>query len=133
MNFSIESLLLAIIGVVVGAAFSFTYAKRQQKGADKKSETLIREAEKKAEKLVNQAESDAEKRRASLLKESEERQVFLRELEKSLQQREATLDKRLQEIEKSRLDWEKKNTEVLQIKEAVREIREKQEASLERI
>ena len=130
-------LLNAIIAALVGAgagAFGYSsYNRSQSKNLDKKAESLIQEAEKKAEKAIKQAELDAEKRRGELLKEAEERQAFLRELEKSLQQRESGLDKRLQDLERSRLEWERKNTEVVQIKDAVKEIREKQEASLERI
>ncbi|MEI6477640.1 MAG: ribonuclease Y [bacterium] len=133
MGFLIEGIVAAVAGLAVGGGAVFAVLKKNQKGGNKKAEAAIREAEKKAEQMVKEAAAEAEKRRTSLLKESEERQVFLRDLEKSLQQRESNLDKRLQEIEKSRLEWEKKNDEVVKIKEAVREIRDKQEASLERI
>ncbi|MBU6388956.1 ribonuclease Y [Patescibacteria group bacterium] len=127
------ALISGIIGLLVGGAGYFVYSKRQQQTADQKAEALLHEAEKKAEKRLKEVDAEAEKRRQELLKESEERQVFLRDLEKSLQQRENNLDKRLQDIERSRAEWEKKNAEVVQVKDAVREIREKQEASLERI
>ena len=122
-----------IVGGGVGGVGVFQLAKRRQGTVDEKSEQLLKDAEKRSEKLVKEAEAEAEKRRTALLKEAEERQGFLRELEKSLQQRETGLEKRLQEIEKSRMEWEKKNDEVVKVKEAVRDIRDKQEASLERI
>jgi ribonuclease Y len=133
MDLNGASISLAVLGIAVGAAVSFVLSKGRQQKGNKKAEALVKEAEKKAEKLLQTTTAEAEKRRVSLLKEAEDRQVFLRDLEKSLQQRESTLDNRLKEIEKSRMDWEKKNEEVLQLKEAVRQIREKQEASLERI
>lgn len=133
MTSGVLTLVAAIVGAAVGAVGYGGYSRTQSKQSDKKAEALLQEAEKKAEKAIKQAEIDAEKRRGELLKEAEERQAFLRELEKSLQQRESGLDRRIQELEKTRLEWERKNAEVVQIKDAVKEIRDKQEASLERI
>ncbi len=129
----VYALLALLVGVGAGWVVAAAALRKAQKASTTKTETLVDEAQKKAEKLILQAESDAEKRREALLKESEERQAFLRELEKSLQSRELALDKRSTDLEKLRAEWEAKNTEVLQIKDAVREIRDKQEASLERI
>jgi ribonuclease Y len=127
------ALLAAILGGTGGWFASNAKNKKARHQSDTKTEELVSDAQKQAEKIIRQAESDAEKRRQSLLKESEERQVFLRDLEKTLHQRELSMDKRSEDIEKSRSEWERKNGEVIQLKEAVREIRDKQEASLERI
>jgi ribonuclease Y len=108
-------------------------SQRGKAGVDSKAEGILKDAQKKADKLTQQAEQDIEKRRQTILKEAEERQEFLRGLEKSLQSREHIVDKRLNETEASRKEWETKNEEVLQIKEALKDIREKQQASLERI
>jgi ribonuclease Y len=102
-------------------------------GAEKRTSGKAKVSDKKAEKMIKEAEEAAEKRKNELLKEAEERQKFLRELEKSLQTREGNLDKRTDELERLRLDWEKKNDDLVKVKDAIREIREKQEASLERI
>lgn len=102
-------------------------------GAEQRNRGRAKNSDKKAEKMIREAEEAAEKRKNELLKEAEERQKFLRELEKSLQTREGNLDKRTEEIERLRLDWERKSDELVKVKDAVREIREKQEASLERI
>jgi len=126
----LSGLLVGGIGAGVGVT---ALNRRRLASTDHVADTKIAEANKQAAKLIAAAEAEAEKRRVTLVKESEERQAFLRELEKTLQHREGSLDKRLAEIEKSRLEWETKNNEVLQLKEAVREVRERQEASLERI
>jgi ribonuclease Y len=126
----LTGLLVGGLGAGVGVT---TLIRRRQASGDQVADTKVADAEKKASKILAQAEVEAEKRRQSLLKEAEERQTFLRDLEKTLQSREGSLDKRLAEVERTRLDWEKKNEEMLQIKEAVREVRERQEASLERI
>lgn len=102
-------------------------------GAEARNKGRASISDKKAEKMIKEAEEAAEKRKTQLLAEAEERQKFLRELEKSLQTRESNLDKRTEELEKIRLDWERKNDEIVKVKDAIREIREKQEASLERI
>lgn len=118
--------IVLLVGIVAGLAVGFLVSERRVA-------TKSKGAEKEAEKIVKKAQEDAEKRRADLMKEAEDRQKFLRDLEKSLKDREETLNKRGDEAEKLRLEWERKNEEVIQIKDAVREIREKQEASLERI
>jgi ribonucrease Y len=117
---------LLLAGLAAGVAVGFIVNERRVSGKSKS-------AEKEADKIVNKAKEDAEKRRLDILKETEERQEFLRELEQSLQKREEQLTKRAEEADRLRLEWERRNGEVLEIKEAVREVREKQEASLERI
>lgn len=129
----VYAVLAAIAGTFVGAIGYAGSARRRQASINNKTQALVREAEKKAEKLIEETEAEAKKRRQELLREAEERQIFLRDLEKSLHTRENALNKRSDDIEKSRQEWEKKNEEVLMIKEAVREVRDKQEASLERI
>ncbi|HSI20913.1 MAG TPA: ribonuclease Y [Verrucomicrobiae bacterium] len=120
-----ESIVL-LVGIIAGLASGFLVSERRVS-------TKSKGAEKEAEKIVKKAQDEAEKRRSDLLKEAEERQEFLRDLEKSLKNREESLNKRGIEMDRLRVEWEQKNAELVQIKEAVREIREKQEASLERI
>ena len=119
-------IVLVILGLAIGAGGGFFVN-------DSKNKNRNKGAEKEAEKLIKKAQEDAEKRRTELLKEAEDRQKFLRELERSLQTREENLDKRTNDVEKGRQEWERKNSEILEIKDAIKEIREKQEASLERI
>jgi ribonuclease Y len=118
--------IVLLVGIVAGLMAGFLVSERRVS-------TKSKGAEKEAEKIIKKAQEDAEKRRSELMKEAEERQAFLRDLERSLKDREISLNKRADESERLRLEWERKNEEVLQIKDAVREIREKQEASLERI
>ena len=133
MNPTVNALLAALFGMVVGGLFYYYYSKLQQSRSDQRADAIIIEAQKKSDRLLQEAGKEADRRRAALVKEAEDHQAFLRELEKSLHQREISVDKRSDDIEKSRQEWERKNEDVLKIKEAVREIREKQEASLERI
>ena len=109
-----ESFVLAL-GIIAGLAVGFILSERRVS-------TKARAAEKEAEKIIKKAQEDADKR-----------QAFLRELEDSLKEREKLINKRGDETDKLRLEWERKNEEVIEIKDAIREIREKQEASLERI
>jgi ribonucrease Y len=111
-------LLSGLVGLGVGFGF-YVLANRKNTG-------LIEQAHKEAAKQIKAAEIEAEKRKQTILSEAEDRQKFVKGLEQSLQSRE-------QHVEKLRQEWEHKNDEVLTIKEAVKEIREKQEASLERI
>jgi ribonuclease Y len=132
-----SNVLAVLLGAAVGGGlgiFLYTrFTRRSVEQADEKAKSVIAAAEKRGQKVLEQAEVAAAQKRQEILKETEERQRFLRELEKSLQSREESLDRRLSEAEKLRQDWEKKNEEVLQVKDAVKDIREKQERSLEKI
>lgn len=118
--------VIALVSAGVGAFVTFILS--SQFGTNSKNA-----AERRSKQLLKEAESEATKRRDTILKEAEERQSFVKELEKSIQQREQQLTKRLEDSERLRKEWEIKNDDVVKIKEAVREIRDKQEASLERI
>lgn len=132
-----SGLIFTLLGLVVGGAAGFGglffYSKKNNVREDKKADSIIKVAEKKAEKIAEQAQAVAEQKRKEILKEAEERQIFLKGLEQSLQSREESVDRRLSESEKLRHDWEKKNSEVEQIKDAVRDLRDKQQSSLEKI
>lgn len=117
---------IAVIAAVVGSALGFGAAGRVQSGKRD-------QAAKEAAKMVKEAEEQAEKRKAELLQEAEERQKFMRDLEKSIQTREEQANKRLEDLDTQRSDLEKKAEELEKLKDAVKGIREKQEASLERI
>lgn len=118
--------VIAVVAVLLGGAGGFVTSQRTNKNQSAK-------IEKEAAKMLKEAEEQAGKRRAELLKEAEERQRFVRELEKSIQNRESQADKRLEDLERQRKEWDHKNEELTKLKEAVKDIREKQEASLERI
>jgi ribonucrease Y len=127
--------LIVVLGLGTGLGFVVSQFLRKSgtRNSDSLAKKVMDDAQKKADALLAQAESQANREKVGLLKEAEDRQSFLRDLEKSLQSREESYEKRMQEIERSRSEWEKKNEEVLQLKDAVRDIRDKQEASLERI
>jgi ribonuclease Y len=117
---------IAAIALIIGGGAGFVAAQKSGKG---KSE----QAEKQAAKILKEAELSADKRKNELLQEAEERQRFVKDLEKSIQNREQQAEKRLEDADRQRREWEQKNDELTKLKEAVKDIREKQEASLERI
>lgn len=118
--------IIAGLTALIGVGGGYVAASRTQKD---KSESAANEAA----KLIKKAEAEADKRKTELLAEAEERQKFVRDLEKSIQNRESQLAHRLEDLERQRVSLEKKNDEAAKIKEAILEIRTKQEASLERI
>jgi ribonuclease Y len=117
---------IAVIAALLGGAGGFVVSQ-----STKKNQTA--QAEKEAAKMIKAAEEQADKRKSEMLAEAEERQRFVKDLEKAIQNREQQADKRLEDAERQRKEWEHKNDELTKLKEAVKEIREKQEASLERI
>ena len=119
-------IVIGLIAALLGAGAGVVISGRTNQG---KAEQIAKQTK----KTIEEAERAAEKRKAEILAEAEERQKFVRDLEKSIQNREGQVAHRLEDLDKQRRDLDAKNEELGKLKEAVREIREKQEASLERI
>jgi len=118
--------IIALVAVLVGGGAGVAVTSQRGKGK-------ANQADKEAARLLKDAEAQAEKRKNELLHEAEQRQNFVKDLEKAIQIREQQADKRLEDLERQRKEWEQKNDELTKLKDAVKDIREKQEASLERI
>lgn len=121
-----EMVFAVLAGLVLGGGVSVSFSNRMS--GQKRTQ-----AEKESARLIKDAQEQAEQRKAELLKEAEERQKFMRDLEKSIQNREEQANKRLEDLERQRHEYELKGQELEKLKTTVKEIRDKQEASLERI
>ncbi len=138
------SILLVVIGLVVGFGVSFLINYLRGNLISKKSEAMIRQAQKEIEKLKRDAaieqKEEAHKVKMDLDKEIREKKDELKESEKRLLQREASIDKRDEMYQKreTALDerenkLSEKQEEIQNEKSKVEEIKKEQLDLLEKI
>ena len=129
--------ITAILGVVVGGVLGFVLYQalvgKKAKGAKAKAEKIIDEARTKEKELLLSTKDESLKMKNEAEKEIREKSKYVENVEKELRKREQSLDSRFDNVEKSRKDIEKKGGEIEKIKTALKEVRVKQEKSLEKI
>ena len=144
MNSIFFSILLVIIGLVVGIAITFVINLLKENSASKKAEKLLEQAKKDAEKFKRDAileqKEEQHRLKMELDKEIKEKKEEIKETEARLLQRESNMDKRDEMYQKRELaldERESKLTESLdevQIeKSKVEEIKKEQLELLEKI
>ncbi|MDO8471950.1 MAG: ribonuclease Y [bacterium] len=131
------NILYVLLSLLVGGGFGFTIAKSGRRNLDVKAEQkakeIIREAELKERELLDHAKEQGEQAKTQAKAEYEDKQKYLLSLEKQLREREQTLDQRGIEQDGSRKDIEKKYDEIISLKDSLKELRVKQEESLQKI
>ena len=138
------SILLVIIGLVIGLVASFIINKVRGDNISKKSEAMINQAKKEIEKLKRDAaieqKEEAHKLKMDLDKEIREKKEEIKESENRLLQREASIDKRDEMYQKreNALDerenkLSEKQEEIQVEKSKVEEIKKEQLELLEKI
>jgi len=129
--------ITAILGVVFGGVLGFvlwqTLVGKKAKGATAKAEKIIDEARTKEKEMLLATKDEALKMKNEAEKEIREKSKYVEDVEKELRKREQSLDSRFDNVERSKRDVEKKSEEVEKIKTALKEVRVKQEKSLEKI
>lgn len=144
MNETIFSILLFIIGLIVGIVLLLVINYLRNKEKEKKADSIIDKAKKEADKLKRETlfetKEEVNKLKIEADKEIKEKKNEVKESEDRIFQREKNLDKRdeimqsrekgLEEREKNLL---KKQDEIQEIKNKTEEIRREQLEELERI
>lgn len=129
--------IIALVAVVAGAAAGYGGAavvlKRKHGDIDERAEEKLKNAKNEAEDIVLKAKQEANKVADEARKEEQERRKEIAETEKRIVTREESLDKKLEELEKKTERLQREEHEIDEIKTKILEIREKQEASLEKI
>ena len=133
MHITLIALFGAIFGAAIGVAATTVASRRNSVVAERKASAILEKADERKRETLRVGELEAKERRREILSETEERQAFLRELEKTLQSRELSLESRTSDIEKGRLEWERRNEEVVVVKEALKLAKDQQDVTLERI
>ena len=141
MEFNVLCVIMAIIGLVVGAVADTFYRKNV-------SEKKVGSAEEEAKRILNDAIRTAEnKQREAMVeakeailtarneweKEEKERRSDLQKQEHRLQQKEENLDRKTDNIEKKEETLQKKLTELDAAREEAEALKDQQRAELERI
>ena len=144
MNNVLFSILLVVIGLIVGYGISFLINLLSGNIASKKAEKLIEQAKKDIEKIKRDAaieqKEEAHKAKMDLDKEIREKKNELKETENRILQRESSIDKREEMYQKRELALDERESklserqEEIQVeKSKVEEIRKEQLDLLEKI
>ena len=144
MNNVLFSILLVVIGLIVGFCISLAINFLKGNNAEKKAEKLIGQAKKDIEKLKREAaleqKEEAHKAKMDLDKEVREKKAEIKESENRLLQRESSLDKREEMYQKRELSLDErdnklseKQEEIQKEKSKVEEIKKEQLDLLEKI
>ena len=138
------SILLVVVGLIIGLAVSFLINYLRGKAVSKKADAMINQAKKEIEKLKRDAaieqKEEAHKMKMDLDKEIREKKDELKESENRLLQREANIDKRDEMYQKRESALEEresklseKQEEIQNEKSKVEEIKKEQLDLLEKI
>ncbi len=144
MNSIVISILLVVVGIIVGLVGALIVNSLKGNMASKKADNLINQAKKEIEKLKRDAameqKEEARKMKMDLDKEIREKKDEIKESENRLLQREASIDKRDEMFQKREagLDereekLESRQLEIQEEKSKVEEIRKEQLDLLEKI
>lgn len=125
------SILLVVIGLIVGCGISFLINLLRGNMASKKADKLIEQAKKDIEKLKRDAaleqKEEAHKARMDLDKEVREKKDEIKELENRILQRESSIDKREEMYQKRELALDERESKLSLKKDEIQEERSKVE------
>lgn len=126
-------ILLAIIGVVLGAGGSYAYSQKKGANAGAAADKIVADAKHKAGEIVLKAKDEALKIADEVKKEDDERRKEFKKAENRILDRESNLDRKLDELDKRSERLRKQEDEVESLKNEIRDIRTKQQDKLEKV
>ena len=145
MNIIIETILAAVIAVIIGAGAGYTVRKRSAEAQIGSAETeakrivsdAVTEAEAKAEatkkERLLEAKDEINRLRQDLDRETKDRRNEISRQERRVVQKEENLDRKLESLEKKEEQLARKESRIDKTQAAVDEMHEKQKTELERI
>lgn len=133
----ISIILGSIAGLMVGGVlafilFSVTNNKKISRAKDK-AEKIVEDAKTKEKEILLSARDEALKEKENAKKEYETKERYLEKIENDLRRRESSIDSRFNDIDKSQKSIKEKEKQIEETKQLLRDLRKKQEESLERI
>lgn len=133
----INLILTAIAGVLVGGIAGFSIWKvmtgNKIANANAKADKIVEEAKTKQREMLLEAKDTAIKEREESKKEVDKKGKYLEDLERELRRKESNIDNRFDEVDKRGKAIATKEKQIEDIKDTLRELRAKQEKSLEKI
>ena len=133
MNILIVGLAALIVGGVLGFVILRLVSGRKINGAKIRADKIVFEAKTQSKEFLVEAKDEALKFKEEIKKELAPKEKEIADLERSLRNREVGLDRKFDQLEFERKNLVKKGSEVDNIKQTLRDLRTKQEESLERI
>ncbi len=127
------TIVLTIVGLVVGAGGSYGYTRRTSGKAAEDAKKELAKAKKEAEAVIKKAEEEANRRIDEARKEEQKRRNETKEIEQRLLDRQDSMDKKLDELDKRGESLRKGEDEIEALKNEIRDIRAKQQEKLEKI
>ncbi|MFZ4860835.1 ribonuclease Y [Sphingobacterium sp. Mn56C] len=121
MELSISIILSLLIGVVIGRYLLQMLFKKQEKEANEKAASIIKEAEKQAEHVKKQRQLEAKEKflqlKAEHEKEVNQRNNTVNQKENTIRQKEQSLNQKLENLNREKQDLEAKNKKLDQLVE----------------
>src|SRR5690554_1449584 len=138
---TIESLIYAILGLVIGSVDGYFIRRYIGEGKIKNAEELakkitedaVKDGEARKKELLLEAKEEIHKTRSDLDKEIKERRTEIQKMEKRLQNKEETIDRRNESIERKEDTLAKKLRNLEEKEETINELYEKQTHELEKL
>ncbi|MFA5947785.1 MAG: ribonuclease Y [Candidatus Gracilibacteria bacterium] len=132
-----ETVVLALIGVVVGGYVGYAYRKKQVEAKNKdlvgKAEELLNDAKVKAKEVLYEAKNEAYKMQDEIKKEEQKKLDHLNEFEERLLKKEKIVDEKTESVEKLRSELDSKVVSVKELRDEVEEIYKMQAQQLEKV
>ena len=132
-----DIILIAIAAFIVGGGLGFVLYKqfsgKQVDNAKSKADKIIADAKTESKEIVIAAKDEALKSKEEIKKEYAIKEKGIAELERNLRNRDSNLERKFDQLEDERKNISKKQVEIEEIKQTLRDLRKKQEESLERI
>jgi ribonuclease Y len=129
----VVSIVLTIVGLLVGGGGTYAYTKKQSGRAQDEAKKELTRAKREAAETIRKAEEDAAKKAEEARKDAQKQRAELKELEQRLLGREDNLDKKLDDLDKRSEKLRQSEAEVEELKNEIRSIRTKQQEKLEKI
>jgi len=133
LNIIIGAIAGIIAGGVAGFLLFLNANNKKIANAKNKVEKLIEDAKTKEKEILLSAKDEALKEKENARREYEDKERYLDKIEQDLRRRELSIDKRFEEIDKSQKAVGTKEKQIEEIKQVLRDLRKRQEESLERI
>lgn len=133
LNIIIGALAGIIAGGVAGFLISLNSNNKKVQNARSKADKLIEEAKTQEKEILLAAKDEALKERENARKEYESKEKYLEQIEQDLRKRETNIDNRFLDLDKSQKGITAKEKQIEEIKQVLRDLRKRQEESLERI
>lgn len=133
----VNIILALIAGLLFGSVFAFVLfsvtTNKKIANAKAKAEKITADAEIKSKEVLLQARSEALKEKEDAKREYDVKSKYLEKTEQDLRRRETSIDSRFADVEKSHREVITKEKQIEETKQVLRDLRKKQEESLERI